>query len=537
VDQSKPITNPRTNPRTNLSITGISKARLAILAKRPEALANLGHGIEKESLRVTPDGALSNKPHPTALGSALTHPTITTDFSESQLELIAGVHTTPDACIKQLEEVHGFVHANMDNEVLWPSSMPCLLGEANDIPIGQYGNSNVAKAKSVYRQGLANRYGSLMQTISGIHYNFSMSEGFWTTMGSLYPNRTSGYFDLIRNFRRHSWLLIYLFGASPAVCKSFAKNMQHDLESLDEGSLYRPHGTSLRMGRLGYQSDAQAGLHVSYNNLPAYADSMRRALSESYPAYEDIGVKVDGEYRQLNTTLIQIENEFYGTIRPKQPINSGERPLTALLDRGVEYVEVRCMDLNPFLPVGIDVETCRFLDTFLIYCLLADSPDDSALESERMQSNQLAVVAQGRKPGLKLASAQGEIELTQWGGSLLEQCSSIAQLLDQVHGGSDYAAAIAAQELKLEQPEHTPSAMVLAQITEQKIPFFRFAMNQAITHQAHFAEQPLSGQQTAAMIAQSQESIVKQKQIEAADTLSFDDFLMNYLALPEAAAP
>ncbi len=525
--------NP-SNSSTGSSTTSISKARLAILAKQPEALANLGHGIEKESLRVTADGALSNKPHPTPLGSALTHPTITTDFSESQLELIAGVHSTPDACIQQLEDVHGFVHANIDDEVLWPSSMPCILGEADDIPIGQYGTSNIAKAKSVYRQGLANRYGSLMQTISGIHYNFSMSDAFWTAMGPLYPNRTSGYFDLIRNFRRHSWLLIYLFGASPAVCKSFAKNIEHDLETLDEGSLYRPHGTSLRMGRLGYQSDAQSDLHVSYNNLPAYAQSMRRALSESYPAYEKLGVKVDGEYRQLNTTLIQIENEFYGTIRPKQPINPGERPLTALLDRGVQYVEVRCMDLNPFLPVGIDVETCRFLDTFLIYCLLADSPEDSELESARMLSNQLAVVAQGRKPGLMLANEEGDVSLKQWGDSLLEQCNGIAQLLDQVHGGSGYTSAVAAQAQKLAAPEQTPSAKVLAQITEQKIPFFRFAMNQAIAHQEHFAQRPLTRQQITEMVAQSKESLAKQKQIEAADTMSFDDFLTSYLALPEA---
>jgi glutamate--cysteine ligase len=212
--------------------------------------------------------------------------------------------------------------------------------------------------------GLAHRYGRRMQTISGIHYNWSL------------PGVSSEqYFALIRNFRRHAFLLLYLFGASPAVCSSFVAGRQHELQTLSDGTMYMPHGTSLRMGRLGYQSDAQASLAVSYNSLDGYGASLQDALTRPYPAYEAVGIRnPGGDYNQLATSLLQIENEFYGTIRPKRVIYPGERPLHALRERGVEYVEVRLMDLDPFEPVGINAQTMRFLDVFLLHCLLSDSP-------------------------------------------------------------------------------------------------------------------------------------------------------------------
>ena len=187
------------------------------------ALKGIRRGIEKESLRVRPDGTLALTPHPAALGSALTHPHITTDFSESQLELITGVHASVEGCLEELTQIHQFVYRAIGDEMLWVASMPCGLPADEAIPIGRYGTSNVGRAKSVYRMGLAHRYGRRMQTISGIHYNFSM------------PGVTNeGYFALIRNFRRHSWLLLYLFGASPAVCSSFVAGRAHELQQLSE---------------------------------------------------------------------------------------------------------------------------------------------------------------------------------------------------------------------------------------------------------------------------------------------------------------
>ncbi|MCZ6616817.1 MAG: glutamate--cysteine ligase [Gammaproteobacteria bacterium] len=503
------------------------------------SVSDVQRGIEKESLRVRGDGALSVQAHPAALGSALTHPHITTDFSEAQLELITDVHGSPEACITQLEEVHRFVYQNIGEELLWTTSMPCILGADETIPVGRYGSSNIATAKTVYRLGLGNRYGRLMQTISGIHYNFSVPEAFWRVFARCrgakldQDFRTDSYFGLIRNFRHHSWLLIYLFGASPAICKSFVKNTDHQLDMLDEGSLYLPHATSLRMGRLGYQSDAQSSLHISYNSLAQYAQSMHEALTKPFPSYEASGVRVDGEYRQLTSTLLQIENEFYGTIRPKRPIRTGERPLTALRDRGVEYVEVRCLDLNPFLPVGIDETQIRFLDLFLLYCLVADSPEDSKAESERMGRNQLAIVAKGRDPSLELESPFEKVDKGRWANEILAGCEPLSVLLDEAHDSRDgnlYRQALQAQKTKVIHPEQTPSAQVLASMAEHQVPFFRFAMNQSLAHKAYFDSRTLEPEKLALFETLSRRSIARQREIEAADTVDFPTFLESYLA-------
>jgi len=349
-------------------------------------LHGIGRGIEKESLRIQPDGKLAQSEHPRSLGAALTHPRITTDFSEALLEFITDVHYDIDSLLEELEDIHRFVYSQLNEEYLWVASMPCILQGDNNIPVAQYGSSNIAKMKTIYRVGLGHRYGRLMQTIAGIHYNFSMPERFWCwykeqqgDTGSLQDFKTKAYFSLIRNFHRYSWLLVYLFGASPAVCKSFLSGRNHQLQPFDEYSLHASEGTSLRMGDLGYQSSAQDELKVSYNSLEDYLESLQKAISESHPDYEEIGIKQDSEYLQLSTNLLQIENEFYSSIRPKRVTKSGEAPHKALLEQGVEYIEIRCIDVNPYHPLGIDAEQIRFFDTFLIFCLLEDSPNlDSA---------------------------------------------------------------------------------------------------------------------------------------------------------------
>jgi glutamate--cysteine ligase len=346
--------------------------RLGLLSH--EMLTGIRRGVEKESLRVRPDGMLAATPHPAGLGSALTHPHITTDFSESQLELITGTHASVEACVAELTEIHQVVYRHVGDELLWCTSMPCGLPADDDIPLGHYGSSNLGTAKTVYRNGLAHRYGRRMQTISGVHYNFSLPESAWPVLqqadaaaGSVVAYRTEAYFHLIRNFRRHSWLLLYLFGASPTVCRTFVAGRVHGLRELNAGTLFLPGATSLRMGPLGYQSDAQTSLAVSFNSLRSYAESLNDALTSPYPPYEAMGLRDGDTYRQLGTTLLQIENEFYGTIRPKPRFRSGERPLYLLGEGGVDYVEVRCMDNDPFCPVGIAADTMRFVDMFLLH--------------------------------------------------------------------------------------------------------------------------------------------------------------------------
>ncbi len=516
----------------------IKPARLRALRANPMCLKGLLRGIEKESLRVTADGDLSKKGHPNALGSPLTHPAITTDFSESQLELITGVNSSATACLNELEDVHRFVHAQLKDELLWPSSMPCIVGSSADIPIGQYGTSNIGKTKNIYRRGLGLRYGRLMQTISGIHYNFSIPEHLWQALNIADQSlRTRAYFDLIRNFRRWSWLLIYLFGASPAVCRSFTRDLSHNLEDLDQGSQYLPYATSLRMGPLGYQSNAQNNLHISYNSLSEYTSSMLNALTQNHPAYEQAGTIKNGEYQQLNTSVLQIENEFYGTIRPKRTTRSGERPVNALLERGVEYVEVRCLDLNPFLPLGLDETQINFIDTFLLLCLLTTSTPDSVDEVERITKNQAATVARGRDTTTTLIDDGGQRRSLQaWGSEILEACTTITELLDQTIPDQRYTQSLKIAQSKLLNPELTPSAQVLAAMRSEQIPFFRFSMNQAIKHKSDFARQPLTPTQSVRFDKTVEDSWAAQKAIESADNVDLDTFLSAYLALPEPPA-
>ena len=132
------------------------------------SLTKMKRGIEKESLRVTPEGRLSQTPHPLNLGSSLTHPSITTDYSESLLEFITPPDESIDATLEQLKKIHGFVYKNINNEILWVNSMPCVVGDNDSIPIAQYGKSNIGKIKTLYRVGLDHRYGRLMQTIAVI---------------------------------------------------------------------------------------------------------------------------------------------------------------------------------------------------------------------------------------------------------------------------------------------------------------------------------------------------------------------------------
>ncbi|AVS90534.1 glutamate--cysteine ligase [Paracidovorax avenae] len=492
-------------------------------------LAGMRRGIEKEGLRVLAEGGLALTPHPAALGSALTHPHITTDYSESQIELITGARGSVQECLDELTEIHQFVLRTLaqSGEMLWVSSMPCGLPTDETIPLARFGSSNVGRAKSIYRMGLGHRYGRRMQTISGIHYNWSM------------PGIASEeYFGLIRNFRRQAFLLLYLFGASPALCDCFVQGRQHGLQRLGPDSLYLPHATSLRMGRLGYQSDAQATLAVSYNGLDGYADSLHEALTRPYPAYEALGVRnPGGDYNQLGTSLLQIENEFYGTIRPKRTVRPGERPLHALRDRGVEYVEVRLMDLDPFAPVGIEAPTMRLLDMFLLHCLLSESPPDTPAEIAALKRNQHLTAERGREPGLCLERAGRSVPLVEWGAEILAGCTPIAAALDAAQGTDAHAQVLEAAKSLLREPDATPSARVLARMAGgHGQSFLGFTLAQSRASRDTLLQQPWTGGQQARYERMAAESLAEQKAIEAADTLDFETWRKRYMAIGAAAS-
>ncbi len=514
--------------------------RLADLSDADQSplLTDIRRGLEKESLRIQANGRLAQSGHPAALGSALTHSFITTDYSEALMEFITPVSNSIEQTLDVLQNLHRFTYAEIGDELLWGASMPCVLEGDDQIPVAQFGSSNIATMKTVYRLGLGHRYGRLMQTIAGIHYNFSMPETWWVAAqaadgddGDLQDYITTRYLDLIRNFRRWSWLLVYLFGASPAVCSSFLRgSTEHGLQAFDERkrSLYAPYGTSLRMGDLGYQSNAQQNLAVCYNSLDSYIATLKQAIVQPHPDYVNIGLGTADDRKQLNTSLLQIENEFYSPIRPKRVSASGETPLAALRRGGIEYIEVRCIDVSPYLPLGIDADQMRFIDCFLLHCLLADSPPCDDEERARIGANLSAVVNRGREPGLSLDTPDGPESLVQCAKALFDGMTPIAEALDRVHGGADYQQILNAQAQKVSTPELTPSARILAEMRERDLPFFTLAMDYSERWAQAFREMGVPEDRRASFKAESEASLQRQADVEAADEVDFDTFLAQY---------
>jgi len=508
--------------------------RLALLdtpAHRSLLAAGL-RGIEREALRVTRDGQLSQTAHPKALGSALCHGQITTDYSEALLEFITPALSGTD-CLQDLERIHRFAASRLQGEWLWSASMPCRLPDEADIPIAYYGHSNIGKLKAIYRKGLALRYGKTMQCIAGIHYNFSLDERLFDLLqkeeginGDLQDYQSHSYIALIRNFRRYSWLLMYLFGASPALDSSFMRSGQGALEKLDDKTFYLPFATSLRMSDLGYQSAAQRSLTPCYNDLASYTDSLRRAVSTPWPPYVAQGTHdKNGNWQQLSCNILQIENEYYSSIRPKRVTQSGERPLAALLSRGVQYIEVRCLDINPFLPLGIDQSEARFLEVFLLYCALQQSPLLEDGECQAATDNFLQTVSRGREPGLMLNQRGQSVLLRDWGKQILQDCIPIAELLSAEH-----SRALIAQQEKFDNPEQTPSAGVLNQLQQNQISFVEFALKQSDKHAAYLAKQPLTAEQQLYFELEAKQSLDAQNKLEAASPISFDSFVADWLS-------
>lgn len=509
--------------------------RLARVRQDLDLLNALRRGIEKEGLRVDAQGRLSQTPHPQALGSALTNPRITTDYSEALLELITGTHNSVESLLQELEETHRYVARNLGDELMWNQSMPPILPPEEEIPIGWYGTSNSGMLKHVYRRGLAYRYGKRMQCIAGVHYNFSVPDRLWDLIGiegiSLEHQRTKGYLALIRNFTRYSWLLMYLFGASPAVSRAFLGDMPHSLKEFDSNTLYLPWATSLRMSDLGYQNKAQSELQLCYNDLETFLQRMHAAVTTSWPSYERLGTHRNGEWIQLNTNVLQIENEYYSSIRPKRGTNRGERPATALSERGVEYVEVRCLDIDPWSPVGIRAETCRFLDAFLLFCAAEESPffpgnGHCAISQENFSR----VVREGRKPGLILQYGEKEISLRDWGEQLIDRIRPYATLLDEAAGHKRHAAALDLQQQKIRNTELTPSARALHLMREQDTDLHTYMLQLSKELHETLVHGPMDPELQERYAAEAAASLEEQRQLEASDTETFEEYVASFHA-------
>ena len=517
-----------------LKFTCCDAAREFSGGTQAQLLRGIVRGYEKECLRVDARGHISQTPHPAALGSKLTHPSITTDYSEALLEFITPPSTDPSDPLHVLRDIHRFVAPRIGDETMWASSMPCVLGEDGDIPLADYGSSNKARFKYVYREGLALRYGRTMQTIAGVHYNWSLPQDFWQALhsfcgdqGSLQDFVSTRYFGLIRNFLRYGWLVPYLFGASPAICQSFLRGRKADLEELVPGTLFGRHATSLRMSDLGYQNNAQSQLRVSFDSLQAYTDALEAAIRTPDPYYAQLGVRSGERWQQLNANLLQIENEFYAAMRPKRV--AADRPAKSLRQQGVQYVEMRLFDLNPMVDIGILPEQATFADALLLMCVFRDSPPISAREQGENDENKRRVVTRGRQPDLHLLVHNREQPLRALAHELFDDMAPFAAMLDDAYGGDRYAHTLGTLRQRIDNPELCPSAQVLEGAREHQ-GFFRYAMAISQRHKASLLAQPLEGAALERFTQAAQQSLVQQRQIEAADSGSFEDYVASYYA-------
>jgi len=493
-------------------------------------------GVERECLRVTPQGQLARTDHPPALGSALTNQYITTDYSEALLEFVTPPQLHNWETVQFLCDIHQFVMERIGDELLWPLSMPGEIPGDDAVPLARYGSSNVGRMKTIYRRGLGHRYGRIMQAIAGIHYNYSLPEAFWPLYrdfaGSamdLKDFQSEAYLAAVRNVRRLDWLLLYLFGASPALCRSFVQGRAAGLSELDHATLYAPFATSLRMSDLGYRNSAQANLVVSANSLGEYVRDLYQATHVPREEFQRIGVLVDGEYRQLNANMLQIENEFYSTIRPKRVTRPGERPTAALARGGVQYIELRALDISPCDPIGINQRQLRFLEVFLIYCLLLESPPISSGEQACIDRNHGLVARRGREPGLALARGGGEVLLRDWAAEICIELVAVARLIDPDER-QGHVEAIRHQAQAVDDPDRTPSAVLLAELREtgQTLPEYGLALAHR-TREYFLSLLPELNPHRGLLATEAAESLRRQAELEAGDAVPFADYLARYL--------
>lgn len=513
-------------------IPDVSKS-LSWLEQHPQAIKGIQRGIERETLRVMANGHLAQTGHPEALGAALTHSWITTDFAESLLEFITPVDKDIHHLLTFLRDIHRYVARHLGEERMWPLSMPCYVAAEDDIELAQYGSSNIGRMKTLYREGLKNRYGALMQTISGVHYNFSLPLSFWQEKSGVTDEISgkaaisSGYFQLIRNYYRFGWVIPYLFGASPAVCSSFLNGKETSIpfERTENGLCYLPYATSLRLSDLGYTNKSQSNLGITFNDLNTYVAALKQAIVTPSEDYARLGIKRDGRYLQLNTNVLQIENELYAPIRPKRVTRSGEKPSDALLRGGVEYIEVRSLDINPFSATGVSEEQVRFLDLFLIWCALADAPDMSSEELQCTRKNWNRVILEGRKPGqtIGIGCDSRQQPLAEVGRELFADLRRVAELLDKEQDEPCYQQVCDNLVAQFDDPERTFSGRLLKMMLEEGSGGVGLAL--AAQYREALRNEPLEMLTESQFTAESERSWQRQRQLESEDKQSFEEFL------------
>ncbi len=486
-------------------------------------------GVERETLRVTKDGQISQKDHPAKLGSALTNRYVTTDYSEALLEFVTPTFERPEEIFKFLEDVHGYTYKEIDSELLWPLSMPPKIKE-EEIRIAEFGPSNMGRLKHLYRVGLKNRYGSLMQVISGIHYNFSASNDFFRVLmnidgiesdskSKLIDYKNNCYLSLIRNVQRYSPIITYLFGASPAMAANLLNNRPTELKDLSNDTIYSPFATSLRMSDLGYQNDGQKHLKVCYNHLNNYIRDLQGAMTTPHDNWK----KYKNGVEQISDAFLQIENEYYNIIRPKPILYKGERPTIALKRRGIEYVELRMLDNNPLSPVGLDIDQLYFLDIFTLFCLLEKSHKCAPSECLQIQKNYRAVAYFGRSDELLLSKGDS---FKDWMTMVYLRFLGVATLLDQIYETKNYVKAFNKYKGWIEDQSLTLSSSILKCIEKHDNSLQKFGKHRADEIKKEFQKKEYN---VNIFENEAQASLEELASINSQKSIPFDEFVQRYV--------
>ena len=375
---------------------------------RLESLLTSGNfGLEKENVRVDKDGKLALTPHPKEFGDKLKNPYITIDFSESQLEMITPSFDSIEKAYTFLENIHDIVSTSLEKEYLWPQSIPPILPNEEHIPIGDFHGENGESYKK-YREHLAEKYGKKFHLLSGIHYNFSFSDEF---LEKLYNEVYDGanfedlksfknytYLKIARNYLRYGWFIIYLLGASSPIHETYKKECIEKMSPLQDDSYYFEHTLSFRNGVCGYKNAGE--IYVSHKSLSDYVSDINRLVDKN---------------------ILHGAKEYYSPIRLKS--KNKTKILDSLEKDGVEYLELRSIDLNPFSRIGVDISDLEFVHLFIVYLLLKEENNEfEKTDYKRSIRNQELLATQGRDKELLLNKCENTlITARNWAEEILDE--------------------------------------------------------------------------------------------------------------------
>ncbi len=521
------------------------KKQLEILSKLPNfdsIIKSKLIGLEKESLRYFHNGELANTHHPKAIGASLTHKNITTDYAESQLELITRPHNNALFTLEELHDIHSFIYSKIgSDQILWPLSMPSNLPRPKDIMTAKFGASNQGQIKELYRSGLGYRYGKIMQLICGIHFNFSFSKDFWqeyfvhieNTPNWNQSDVNNKYMATIRNYMRISWLITYLFGASPIINSKFITSdtaISNYLKPFKNHCYIADFGTSLRSSSLGYHNKPKVNSIINYNSLEEYAKNIYQAVTTIDPEFEEIGLYRGNKQIQINCNILQIENEYYGIARPKPDEKYNHTPIfKTLLNKGIHYLELRNFDLNPFSPIGIDIEQCLFIEAVMYYCLLSESPEFDLKERIHIKKNIETVALLGRQPDLLLKDKSTEKPLQDLANNIFAELKNIAHYLDHIDNSTKYSMVMDKYQEYINDSELTPSAKINTLLKSHDIEYTQYFLSIAKENLQYFKTNPLSAEKLKYYENLASDSLTAKNKLEEKDRLQ-DFNINNYLA-------